>query len=222
MNQCYACENPATTTEHIPPKCLFPERKDLPKGLDLRKNLITVPSCAQHNTSKTTDDEYLLYVLASNIGIKNVGLWHWATKLKRSMEKRPSKLGIFRKLRPIRVNGVLTGMFDLDYERIKSQFILISKGLFFHHTGNRWLHEVDIFTTLAISQSDEEYNHAQEKITSIGKSFLSPQDFRDDNPEVFSYQYLINSDGPGYIFRMIFYQGIEVIAFSEPSGLGFI
>lgn len=34
---CYMCDAPATSEEHVPPKCLFPERKDLPQGMDLRR-----------------------------------------------------------------------------------------------------------------------------------------------------------------------------------------
>ena len=45
MNTCYMCEKESTSSEHVPPKCLFPEKKDLPDGVDLRKSLITVPSC---------------------------------------------------------------------------------------------------------------------------------------------------------------------------------
>lgn len=49
---CYMCEKPATSVEHIPPKCLFPEQKDLPGGADLRKQLLTVPACDEHNLKK--------------------------------------------------------------------------------------------------------------------------------------------------------------------------
>ena len=38
--KCYKCDKEATGQEHIPPKCIFPERKDLDG--DYRKNLITV------------------------------------------------------------------------------------------------------------------------------------------------------------------------------------
>ena len=67
-NTCYMCEAVATTDEHAPPRCLFPETKDLiDKSLDLRKELITVPACKEHNTAKSTDDEYLLNILSLNI-----------------------------------------------------------------------------------------------------------------------------------------------------------
>lgn len=44
------CESEGITKEHAPPKCIFPESKDLTdKSMDLRKNLIKVPTCVEHN-----------------------------------------------------------------------------------------------------------------------------------------------------------------------------
>ena len=62
---CYMCEQANTTPEHVPPKCIFPEVKDL--GIDYRKSLITVPSCDAHNLRKSKDDEYLMFVLTCSI-----------------------------------------------------------------------------------------------------------------------------------------------------------
>ena len=54
LETCYMCDSIATTREHVPPKCLFPEKKDI--GDDIyRQNLITVPSCDKHNTSKSQE-----------------------------------------------------------------------------------------------------------------------------------------------------------------------
>jgi hypothetical protein len=37
---CYHCGAPATSTEHVPPKCIFPEKKDA-FGANYRRNLNT-------------------------------------------------------------------------------------------------------------------------------------------------------------------------------------
>ncbi len=52
---CYWCGEPATSKEHVPPKCLFPEDKDIKPILNetFREHLITVPSCDKHNLSKS-------------------------------------------------------------------------------------------------------------------------------------------------------------------------
>jgi hypothetical protein len=56
---CYKCGNIATSREHVPPICLFPEAKDV-FGLNFRKDLITVSSRDGHNSNKSHDDEFLM------------------------------------------------------------------------------------------------------------------------------------------------------------------
>lgn len=70
---CYWCSAPASTREHVPPKCIFPEPIDVADGTNYRGQLLTVPSCPIHNLAKSTDDEYLLCVLAMNILNNSVG-----------------------------------------------------------------------------------------------------------------------------------------------------
>lgn len=55
MSKCYMCDQTAVGDEHVPPRCLFPKAKDLPNGVDLRKDLITVLSCADHNSEKSRE-----------------------------------------------------------------------------------------------------------------------------------------------------------------------
>lgn len=65
---CYACQELATTWEHAPPKGLFPRLSDMPSdylGPDPRTNLITVPSCAVHNNSKSQSDAYASKAIAT-------------------------------------------------------------------------------------------------------------------------------------------------------------
>lgn len=57
---CYKCSAPATTKEHVPPRCFFP------KGSGLNLQLTTVPSCATHNNDKSSDDQYLLAHICMN------------------------------------------------------------------------------------------------------------------------------------------------------------
>ena len=86
------CEKDATSEEHAPPKCLFPDEKDLPNGLNLRKDLIKVPSCESHNSAKSHDDEFLLYILCMNIATNSVALRQFFTKIRRSYKRRPALL----------------------------------------------------------------------------------------------------------------------------------
>lgn len=70
---CYMCEAPGPTREHVPPQRLFPEQKDTVDGHDRRKNLITVPSCELHNTKKSHEDQYFIFVLESHFLVNEVG-----------------------------------------------------------------------------------------------------------------------------------------------------
>jgi hypothetical protein len=58
----------------VPPECIFPEAKDAAGGRDLRRNLITVPSCAEHNLKKGADDIYLMWVMCCNLSANSASL----------------------------------------------------------------------------------------------------------------------------------------------------
>lgn len=91
-DKCYLCGEKATTKEHVPPKCLFPEKKDINSNIDYRKNLITVPSCETHNNSYSKDDEFLMVCLAGLLGNNSVGYEHQKGKVTRALKRRSSKL----------------------------------------------------------------------------------------------------------------------------------
>jgi len=55
------CDSVEMSREHTPPRCFFPEAKAI--GRDLRRDLITVPSCDRHNSKKSKDDEFLRSVI---------------------------------------------------------------------------------------------------------------------------------------------------------------
>jgi hypothetical protein len=57
---CYVCGAPATSEEHAPPESFFPE--------GYRSGLVTVPSCADHNTKLSTDVEYVRNALCGQRG----------------------------------------------------------------------------------------------------------------------------------------------------------
>src|SRR3990170_1431695 len=114
IRTCYACSELAVTREHVPPRSFFPAKDDLPSGIDLRKNLISVPSCQLHNTSKSKDDEYLLFVIVSNYETNPVAQHHFSTKLLQAIRRRPSVAALFVNGQPIKVDGQDTWMYFPD------------------------------------------------------------------------------------------------------------
>ncbi len=93
MKTCYMCEAKSTSVEHVPPKCLFPEQKDLPSGVDLRKH----PACDEHNSKKSKDDEYLLYCLAMSLPADQIGNDHFLCKVRRAIKRNPNLINQFQK-----------------------------------------------------------------------------------------------------------------------------
>ncbi len=219
MPQCYMCENEVTTDEHVPPKCLFPEPKDLQDGKDYKINLITVPSCDDHNLKKSGDDEYLLFILASNVNSNSIAQKQYTTKIRRAMKNRPTKFSIFRNPQPIQYRGVETAVFQIDKERINRQFDLIARGLYFKLFQEKCHHNIMITSPFTISVGDgksKERNEASRKAVSSAKLFLEKKAKLGENPDVFYYQIKKKTDG-GFIMRMVFYGGVEVAALSNPQ-----
>jgi len=99
-NDCYLCDEPAVGVEHVPPRCLFPKVKDLPKGVALRKNLITVSSCDAHNLEKSRDDVYFQNVITGCDCINNVGREYYRRQIRRQhkLDKLENWKKIGRKL----------------------------------------------------------------------------------------------------------------------------
>ena len=212
------CSYEAVSLEHVPPSCIFPELRDLPPGVDYRKNLITVPSCVEHNLIKSGDDEYLLFILVSNWDVNKVGLSQWKTKILRSMRRRPSKVGIYQNPRPVLIKGIETGVFDIDFNRISGEVEKISRGIYYHHFQKHWLYPIDVFLPAAIAIGTPESNNhnkiVREKIIKIIK-LLETEKVFGENPDVFYYQYKSDEDLPNYILRMVFYGGIEIATISN-------
>lgn len=84
---CYMCDSVETSREHVPPVCFFPTAKEI--GRDLRRNLITVPSCDRHNSLKSKDDEYLRAVIVITAENNKVGQHQFFGKLLPAVARRP-------------------------------------------------------------------------------------------------------------------------------------
>lgn len=138
MNQtCYMCESEATSMEHVPPKCLFPEKKDLPAEIDLRKNLIKVPSCDKHNSHRSLDDEYFMFVIALAFRGNNHREKHFDTKILRAAKRKPHILPtILQNLTTVYLkeqDGPLieSAAFQVDIGRFEKVVQHVACGIFF-------------------------------------------------------------------------------------------
>ena len=216
QNECYFCGNPANTVEHVPPRCLFPESKDV-LGHDLRKNLITVPSCEIHNSNKSDDDEFLMFSLCGIVGSGPAGdIQRWK-KVERARLRRKWELTdvILQKIDDIEVIEQEDGSLKDVYwgapkiDRLKKCFEHIARGIHLHHYGFRFIGEVNSHLEYLVKQTGnmksdyERFDYAIERDYKDMPSFGS-------NPIVFSYQASEKDRFGLYGFRFRFYEGLRV------------
>ena len=214
------CSNPATSKEHVPPRCLFPEQKDLPAGVDLRKQLITVPSCEVHNSEKSHDDEFLLSVLPINLPNNEMAKDHVCTKVQRAIDRNPSS---FRKITEkklfVEVGGKdivgkqPTLAVQIDESRLNNILERIGRALYFKHFGEQWAGEVFPYPhfLLHITPSNAaELNERDKEKQKAVELMMQGKETYGENPEVFCYQLAEGSSSVALVMYLRFYEGSRV------------
>jgi len=212
---CYFCGKPATSKEHVPPKALFPELKDSPDNIDYRKNLVTVPSCDLHNSSKSKDDEYLLYVLTMSLPSNTVAKNQFLSKVMRAIEKRPELLNrVASALQPVTVHDRESGEWintvavQTEHSRLLSAFEHIARAIHFHEAGSVWEGKVTVVIEFTLSLGNISANVTQEALVVELNGSLHGVPLMGDHPAVFAYQSVVHANGK--IMRMHFYGDSKV------------
>jgi hypothetical protein len=217
---CYMCDRKAKSKEHIPPKCFFPEKGEIPKAKEYGKNLITVPSCDLHNLDKSNDDQYLLAVIAAHFENQAVSQEHFSAKVVAALKRRPSMFSFYQDNFPITVFGLPSIAFTVDRERFDNAMIKIVRGLYFHEYAEKLNQGVVIHTSdfLAISGPDRgEINKRMQNIDQIVMDVLSSQPMKGENPDIFTYQIMCVEQSSQVFVRLIFYGGFVANAYSSPT-----
>jgi hypothetical protein len=213
---CYKCGSPSTSREHVPPLCIFPERKDF-NGLDYRQNLITVPSCDLHNSKKSKDDEFLLFSIASIVGNNYVGYLHTHTKITRALrrkskdflEKQVIKNSKTFILESSNQRKYIVSEGNPDFERLQLCFEHIASGLYFHEFGNVFYGEIKMLFGF-INYKEPNTNTLIKFIRERFKLEVKEDNKKGSNPKVFTYQFS-PADEYGLIgLKMTFYEGTEI------------
>jgi hypothetical protein len=209
------CDAPATTKDHIPPKCIFPEQKDV--GVDYRKNLITVPACDNHNLRTSLDDEYLLGILAFHWRNNQSAYKQSTTKIKRALRRNKRYYDLFFGKDPQLLfwNGEQLVAAPVDINRFNSSMQKIARGIYFNHFNSKWLGDVGIqpMSLIAIYNRDPgPIVPALTQVTQQMKLLCSKEPRHGANPDIFYYQIAHNNPPTHTIMRLVFYGGFEVIA----------
>lgn len=217
---CYACEQPATSVEHAPPKCFFPDRRDLPEGMpEQRSHLITVPACVEHNQAKSGDDEYAACCIAMNVEGSALAMAIFEGTKLRAMKRNEASLGrrIFSTAKPAtNREGQETLAIRYEVARIHRVIEQTARALYFHETGMRWSsgctilcprlfrdtggHEETFAQLEHLSRGFEELRRRQHEVGAV----------RGAHPDVFWYQLSPRPEAP--LMRMMFYTTFEFFA----------
>jgi hypothetical protein len=213
---CYMCNAVATSQEHAPPACIFPESKLI--GKDLRKNLITVPSCDLHNSKKSEDDEFLRATIClTAAGSSEVATHQFSEKVLKGAKRSLAK---YRSFAP-RANVTTPpgkSAFTTDRVRFDRCIEHIAKAICFHNHGVKWLLPIAVISPqlLTTSSSGQLIGHEPSlSAAEATRSFLAMQPVQGENPEVFMYRVKIEEDM--FAFAALFYGSVEVFAASSPE-----
>jgi hypothetical protein len=217
MKTCYCCDKISVSLEHVPPKCIFPEVKDMQDGNDYRKNLIKVPSCDLHNQAKSTDDQYLLLILLMGFFNNQIAGKQFATKMLRSLQRKPVLYHqLFSTSKPVTIDTLPSVSVGVDRARFNDSIEKICRGLYFHDKAEKWEMPIQVHTPLLLTESSPEYDRMISELSQKAIQKLSHHPKKGDNHEIFWYQYDSNKTNI-LTFRLVFYGGFEVFAFSNKA-----
>lgn len=215
------CNEEGITNEHVPPKCIFPEAKDIPTGNNYKKNLITVRSCEKHNTSKSKDDVYLMFFLAANVVSNDLAQTQFGAKVMRAVNRTPHVFSAFaKKNTPVTLKNekgelIHTAAIEIDRARFDSAIEHISYALYYHKFGKTFAGDIQVITDGLVDLSSEDSVEINERIQNFGRmvdTLLANVESEGDNPEVFTYK-LLKIDTPHQvIIQMNFYCGFKIVS----------
>lgn len=227
--KCYKCDAVATGREHVPPQCIFPEQKDA-NNIDYRKQLITVPSCDEHNQKKTNEDEFFMMSITPCVGNNLIGLYQTKTKVKRAYENKQPEF-IERILNGVKVvnvaieNGEPHDLWlgEMDQARMDKCVKLISSGLYYEEYKKTFKGNFSIIYGFTIDQNHITRDYKffiNEKL----KTEFGEQKLKGANPEIFNYQFIPEDAFGLTVLKMFFFEGamILVLFISEGADLNAI
>ncbi len=210
---CYMCEFPASGNEHIPPKCFFPKAKDTPHGENLRVQLLTVPSCDEHNSSKSKDDEYVCFVVSFHFENNLVGAHSAAQKFIRAINYSQSLVHILKDPIRISIRGQPTVRFQVDANRVDRVFDHMARGIYYDHFGDKHFGSVAVIypSTFLIGRPQlDRLNPTYREWLNKGQSDVSSSERNGANQAAFYYQALAREEEGWALIRLVFFEGLVV------------
>ena len=194
---CFCGIRPATTRDHIPPKCVFPE----PRPVDL----ITVPACEECNKSTASIDEEFRVFVNLFVGKKSPEaerLWRL-----RTLSTVKSNRRLLNKAISAFQPGYVTPkhkiiLWDDSPHRIFEKMV---RGLYFHHFNEVLADRVDII----IDQIKEMTTAKVECVKSLSCNYIGCGQFL--------YRYGRANDDPlRSVWLFVFHRNLVVMGQTNP------
>ncbi|WP_428330382.1 hypothetical protein [Mucilaginibacter sp.] len=220
--KCYICGKESTSVEHSPGKGFFPTQ--------FRNQLITVPSCEEHNEATSMEDEYARTVIVSLVVNNDEAKKYFPDKPLRGLKKqRGLAIRLARNVKNVYIkdeskpDAKLEPALKIKIERDRIDEVMrkVSYGLFFHEYGIPWNRELKIGTEHFTY--DDFHPDMLGELIREGKKLLNPPPvYKGSNPKIFQYAFNLDDsqDIHDQILMMKFYQGFEVWAFPQPGSSG--
>jgi hypothetical protein len=200
MKTCYMCDFPSTTSEHAPPDCFFPAGH--------RINLITVPSCEEHNNKNSMDVEYIRNIIATSTMANGVG--------KLLTSKSVSSLTRSEALLNTTIDNPETATdedgetisYKLSYKRLETVMQAIAYAIYYKDYGAQSKHSWKIY---AVSLDANESFIPESMVIRLSLSRMKTIPRKTSNPKVFQYESLTEGENK-ILYKFIFYGGFDVYA----------
>jgi hypothetical protein len=215
---CYMCSAEETSREHAPPQCLFPEVCDI--GQDLRRNLITVPSCDEHNSKKSADDEFLRAVLLlAAVDSNAIAKHQFLGKFLRGARRNSGAYSSFFTDEGSFASGKKR-VLQLERDRFDKCIDHLARALFFHTFGSQWNLPIVVASPNFYSEITQQgpIPHLPTQIAiEASREFLAQEPILGHNPAVFMYRLRYDRSSGMFAFAGRFYEFFETYCASSKA-----
>ena len=215
---CYMCAAAETSREHAPPQCLFPAASEI--GEDFRRNLITVPSCDEHNLKKSVDDEFFrAVILMAAVDSNAIARHKFLGKFLRGVRRNRDSYSSFFTDEGTVAPGKKQ-VLRLERKRFDKCIDHLARALFFHTFGMQWrlpsvVASPNFFS--AIPQHKPIPHHPTQRAIEASREFLWQESILGENPSVFRYRLRYDEPSGTFAFAGLFYDFFEVYSASSKS-----
>ena len=176
-----------------------------------------MPSCEAHNTMKSREDEYLLYVLVMSLTSNEVAKSQFLTKVWRAIERRPKLLErLMLTTREVTVHDKVndtwhdTIAIQPEEQRLVGIFTCIAKAIYFHERATQWPGKISVLHEFMLSFEDLAQNERQRAIEQELNAVLRDVPCKGEYPDVFCYQFVEMESMP--FVRLHFFGSTRVSA----------